>query len=247
MQNTLSIEEKEKIEALLKSPDSNNHLLAIEILKTFGLYSEYLTKAFIEYIELRDATTFGKKQDWSKAGIRKVRLLAMGGKRLKELLRYQYTFGSDNTISEKGIVRNIRAVCKETAIDGLQLAQYCYTNFGLGSSYFIMYGDEHIKRELLEERIYQTTLDLSNLGLSLIPSAIYQYQDIEVLNLSHNRLKTLPRWLLKLPKLRYINATYNKIKIVHPDVKQYFEEYFLNTGGTFKAQKLELDYNPIKI
>ncbi|MCP4443047.1 MAG: leucine-rich repeat domain-containing protein [Aureispira sp.] len=245
MEKTLSPEEKEKIEALLKSPDSDNHLLATEILKTFGLYSDYLTKAFIEYIELRDAWVLGKERTGERERAQRKRLLAMGGKRLKELMWYQYTFGSDETISERGILRNIKAVSTETGINGVQLAEYCYTNFGLGSSYLIMHGDEQTQYELLEERMYETTLDLSNLGLSLIPSAIYQFQDIEVLNLSHNRVQTIPRWVLKLPKLRYINATYNKVRKVHPDVEQYFAESYLDRGGNLKPRTLSLYYNPI--
>ena len=71
----------------------------------------------------------------------------------------------------------------------------------------------------------EKSIDLSNLGLSEIPTEILQLSALETVNVSGNRLSSLER-LGQLPHLRDIIAQNNNISTLHEEL---LDLYFLDS------------------
>lgn len=70
----------------------------------------------------------------------------------------------------------------------------------------------------MAKHYHETTLDLSNLRLSTLPTAIGMLPDLEKLCLSGNSLESLPREMLNLPELGFVELHHNSKNLLNLEV-----------------------------
>lgn len=63
--------------------------------------------------------------------------------------------------------------------------------------------------------INASKLDLSNLGLTEIPAAVFACKNLKKLNLSHNKIKVLPKELGRLKFLTNLDVSHNNISVLY--------------------------------
>ncbi|WP_341224569.1 hypothetical protein [uncultured Arcticibacterium sp.] len=91
-------------------------------------------------------------------------------------------------------------------------------SLGEGPNGFSFFNDDKLgstSLDILENKDTLGTLrnlDLSNLGLTKIPKAVYKCKNLEKLDLSNNALKKIPRRLWSLKKLKTVTLTKNLLK-----------------------------------
>ena len=78
-------------------------------------------------------------------------------------------------------------------------------------------------------------LDLSNLSLPSLPSAIKTLKKLSILLLQENKLKELPQWIGELNGLLTLKLNKNKLTDITPEI-----------GKLVALQQLELDYNKLR-
>lgn len=116
------------------------------------------------------------------------------------------------------------------------------------------------EQECIESRGYALNderqviaLNLSQYQLSQIPAEIFRLEKLEYLVLSHNKLTSLtsdhPYWTLKkLPRLKYLDLSFNEIKALEDEIFSTFAalEYLDLSHNPFTALPLNVLTLPLK-
>lgn len=68
-----------------------------------------------------------------------------------------------------------------------------------------------------------TELDLSELGLEMLPASIGSLVVLQGLDLSYNRLTTLPAWIRRLTRLRSLDLHNNQLTSLPPQIGRLVE------------------------
>jgi Leucine-rich repeat (LRR) protein len=115
------------------------------------------------------------------------------------------------------------------------------------------------KKDCTVEKIRTSTyLRLYQAGLEEVPDAIRQLTSLETIDLAGNCLKTLPRWIGKIPHLHHLNLGRNKIQKLPDEITLLSDLHELNLYSNDLAQipqqvyrikglqKLYLDDNKIR-
>jgi Leucine-rich repeat (LRR) protein len=61
-------------------------------------------------------------------------------------------------------------------------------------------------------------LDLSGLGLGAIPESLRHLRNVELVNLSNNKIRELPRWIGELSSLRALDLGENQLQTLPPEL-----------------------------
>jgi Leucine-rich repeat (LRR) protein len=212
----------EHIGQLLLSGQDENILLALTLFKQGGFPKELLTELFLAHRQTDDTAIHRESE----------RLIRQYGSinLVDELKKNQAIFS--NYASEISVKRKLKSLQKRTELDCLKIAWHGYHSYKKGFTFLLSELPEKESIQLLRERMENKHLSLAQIGLSTLPSTIFELQDLEVLDLSYNyQLRSIStKLLLKLKRLKILilKGNYNflenkkllqKIKELMPALK----------------------------
>lgn len=212
----------EHIGQLLLSGQDENIMLALTLFKQGGFPKELLTELFLAY-PLTYNTPMHRDSE---------RLIRQYGSinLVDELKKNQIIFSK--YASEVSIKRKLKNLQKRTELDCLKIARYGYQKYKKGFTFLLAELPIAESVQLLRERAEGTTLSLAQIGLTTLPSSLFELEELEVLDLSYNyQLRSISTKLLpKLKRLKtlILKGNYNllgneklfqKIKNLMPELK----------------------------
>ncbi|CAA6805694.1 MAG: Unknown protein [uncultured Aureispira sp.] len=207
---------------LLLSGQDENVLLALTLFKQGGFPKDLLTELFLAHRQTDNKIIHRESE----------RLIRQYGSinLVDELKKNQMIFSK--YASEVGVKRKLKSLQKRTELDCLKIARYGYQTYKKGFTFMLSESPQTESIQLLRERIEHKTLSLSKIGLTTIPIQLFELQELEVLDLSHNyQLRSISTKLLpKLSQLKtlILKGNYNllenekllqKISTLMPDLK----------------------------
>lgn len=212
----------EHIGQLLLSGQDENILLALTLFKQGGFPKELLTELFLAHRQTDDTAIHRESE----------RLIRQYGSinLVDELKKNQAIFY--NYASEISVKRKLKSLQKRTELDCLKIAWHGYHAYKKGFTFLLSELPEKESIQLLRERMENKHLSLAQIGLTTLPTPLFELQDLEVLDLSFNyqlrsiSTKLLPK--LKQLKILILKGNYNllenkkllqKIKEVMPELK----------------------------
>lgn len=212
----------EHIGQLLLSGQDENVLLALNLFKQGGFPTELLTELFLAHRQT-DNTEIHRESE---------RLIRQYGSiNLVDELKKNQAFFSKYA-SEIGIKRKLKNLQKRTELNTLKIARYGYQSYKKGFTFLLSELPKTESIQLLRERMENKRLSLAQIGLTTLPTTLFELQDLEVLDLSYNyQLRSISTKLLpKLKQLKtlILKGNYNllenkkmlrKIKEVLPNLK----------------------------
>lgn len=185
----------EHIGQLLLSGQDENVLLALTLFKEGGFPKELLTELFLAHRQT-DHLAIHRESE---------RLIRQYGSinLVDELKKNQLTFSK--YASEVGIKRKLKTLQKRTELDCLKIAKHGYQAYKKGFTFLLSELPQAESVQLLRERMEGKKLLLSHIGLTTIPPSIFELEDLEILDLSHNyQLRSISTKLL--PKLSQLKT-----------------------------------------
>lgn len=212
----------EHIGQLLLSGQDENVLLALTLFKQGGFPKELLTELFWAHRQT-DKPAIHRESE---------RLIRQYGSinLVDELKKNQLIFSK--YVSEVGIKRKLKTLQKRTELDCIKIAKQGYQAYKKGFTFLLSELPAAESIQLLRERTVNKKLSLSHIGLTTIPPSIFELQDLEILDLSHNyQLRSISTKLLpQLSQLKtlILKGNYNllenetliqKISLVMPNLK----------------------------
>lgn len=191
------LEQLDHLRALLTSGNDENTALAMTLFEQGGFPTPLLTALFYAYLEAQNTPL--------REQIRRL-LRQYGSVGLFDLLKSRQIifqpYASENSISTK-----LKKVAKNTQINTLELAQYGYRQYKKGVTYLLEKSPPAEAQRILQDRTNANgLLDLSLLGLSSVPKAVYQATGVQAIDLSYNTsMRTIPvKQLSKLKGLQHL-------------------------------------------
>lgn len=188
-------EQTEHIGQLLLSGQDENVVLALTLFKQGGFPIELLTELFLAHRQT-DNTAIHRESE---------RLIRQYGSinLVDELKKTQVIFSK--YASEVGIKRKLRSLQKRTELDCLKIAWYGYKNYKKGFTFLLSELPPKESIQLLRGRVQDQQLSLSQIGLTTIPSTLFELEELEELDLSYNyQLRSISIKLL--PKLKHLKV-----------------------------------------
>jgi Leucine-rich repeat (LRR) protein len=185
----------EHIGQLLLSEQDENILLALTLFKQGGFPKELLTELFLAH-PLTYNTPMHRELE---------RLIRQYGSinLVDELKKNQIIFSK--YASEVSIKRKLKSLQKRTELDCLKIAKHGYQKYKKGLTFLLSELPKAESIQLLRERTEGKQLSLSQIGLTTLPSSLFELQELEVLDLSHNyQLRSISTKLL--PKLKHLKT-----------------------------------------
>jgi hypothetical protein len=215
--------ELQNLSKLLLSVDDTNVDLAFVLIDQGGVTKELITELFAIY-------KLGNREHSHKA---KVLLLTCveESEGLQHIInRKSYLNGS----SPRKKIKSFAGDCPD--LDPMKLALALYNKYGEGLQYLVSELPEMELKDLLIGHLEGTTFKLTRKKITKIPPHIFKdYIDLEVLDLTHNQIKTLPAGIGKLAALKSIDLSYNKLTKVNKSI-----------GKLLQLEELRLNHNNIK-
>lgn len=195
-----TVQNVEHIGDLLMSGTKDNVNLAIQIIEGGGFPTELIPHAFLAMKIARDSDIY--------QSIKKILDKYLPAPAKKSIRR---TLSLYTTMREKHLTKNLKKYCNNVeGLDGIEIAKVLFQYYKKGIQYIWNFSkDQALNRSILEHFIYEDILDLSGLGISVLPMEVVAYPDIKKVNLSNNEFGSVPKGLLKLPKLEELDMSAN--------------------------------------
>ncbi|MCP4441999.1 MAG: hypothetical protein GY810_24075 [Aureispira sp.] len=248
----------ENVAMLLSSTDHQNIDLAFQILKTGGVPQDLITELFL----------IAKNPKLPK-GLRKQAksyITLHGSDTLKKRIQtHKMIF--PGYINENKHTRNIKFYTNDTELDGVKVGQYIYNHTRQGIKFWFEQMDKAQRKEAItslaqdpkfilkaryfkdKNEIYEYTqvqgLELNSKRLAALPEALFKFKNLKRLNLSRNKLTELPEELAQLRQLQWLNISYNKIA-TFPEVLDQMpnlKEMIVSSNGFAVRSNKEIDEN----
>ncbi len=185
----------EHIGQLLLSGQDENILLALTLFKQGGFPMELLTELFLAHRQT-DNNAIHRESE---------RLIRQYGSinLVDELKKNQVIFSK--YASEVGIKRKLRSLQRRTELDCLKIAWHGYKTYKKGFTFLLSELPQKESIELLRERVKDKQLSLSQIGLTTLPTSLFELDELEILDLSYNyQLRSISTKLL--PKLNQLKV-----------------------------------------
>ncbi len=211
----LSKEELAQLSNLLLSEDDDNTHLAFEMMKEKPFSEELITELFV-VCKLSSNEEFKKHAE--------AELLRLDSN-MKNVLSLKQKLSRDgfNGANEKTITKNINHYVYKSndKLDGVKLAKALIKKYGHGYQFLLdnLEGDDLI--EFLSSFIDVNKFSFTNKGVSKIPKEIFQIpgiDQIEELDMSGNKIGSVPAQIGKLTNLKRLNLDSNNLKSVNKNI-----------------------------
>lgn len=190
----------EHIGDLLMSGTKDNINLAIQIIEGGGFPTELTPHAFLAMKIARDSEIY--------QSIKKILDKYLPAPAKKSIRR---TLSLYTNMREKKLTKNLKKYCNNVeGLDGIEIAKILFQYYKKGIQYIWKFSkDETLNKSILEHYLNENSLNLSGLGISILPTEIQAYPEIKKVNLSNNEFGSVPKQLLKLPKLEELDLSAN--------------------------------------
>lgn len=202
----LSVNERSNLLALLLSPDDNNTMLALEILPARDFPRELLTEVFVIF----KLTT--NEAIWRKANTYLQHHPFPG---LVHVMNSNLQLGKNAHLqpTEQTIKKNIDTyvALSNGALDGLRFARAMYQKYQLGLKYLLERLPLEERRDLLRTFIKDNKFKLVGSSLTSIPKDLYHFKGLTAIDLSDNKLKTLPSKIQVFQQLQELRLANNNL------------------------------------
>jgi hypothetical protein len=195
-----TVQSVENIADLLMSGTKDNINLAIQIIEGGGFPTELIPHAFIAMKIARDSDIY--------QSIKKILDKYLPASAKKSIRR---TLSLYTNMREKSLTKNLRKYTERVdGLDGIEIAKIFFQYYKKGVQFIWKYSkDSALNKEILEHYIQGKTLDLSGLGLTILPKEIEDYPEITKVNLRNNEFASIPKQLLSLPNLEWLDVSAN--------------------------------------
>lgn len=203
----------EHIGQLLLSGQDENVLLALALFKQGGFPKELLTELFMAHRQT-DNTAIHRESE---------RLIRQYGSinLVDELKKNQAIFSK--YASDIGIKRKLKNLQKRTELDCLKIARHGYLAYKKGLTFLLSELPQAASIQLLRERVENKKLSLSQVGLTTLPTSLFELKELEVLDLSYNyQLRSISTKLL--PKLTQLKVLILKGNYIILDNKKLLQK-----------------------
>jgi hypothetical protein len=203
----LTREETGKLLSLLGSENRDNAQVAVAILEGMGLYRAFMTDLFIQALYEPD----GHKRAFFTRCIDNI-----VPKELSFLQQGNAGFLGALTLREDSSIREIQKTAMMLKLDGPVLLRFLQSKRVEFLKEVWNGPDSSRRRNILNLHHYieegKSKMLLQGLRLQELPSEIFEFQGIEVLDLRGNRFERLPANLSQLPNLRKVDMQGNLIQ-----------------------------------
>lgn len=215
----LSEQELDRLSDLLLSTDDQNTQLAFEMMQGQPFSERFITELFV-VCKLSDNEEFKQR-----AAVELERLDSNMQKVLKLKQKLSREGKNGSGANEKTIAKNINyyVVVSKDKLDGIQLAKALVRKYGHGFQYLL----DNLKGDALVDYLATfkqgNRFDFSNKGITKIPKEVFQIPGIEAieeLDVSGNKIATLPHQIGQLTRLQRLNLSSNNLKKVHKNIQQ---------------------------
>ena len=207
-------QELEKLKELLLNEDPEMNRLGLYMLEQGGCPTELRASLFVLYKTNKDkkikqlalaqierisprsfSTVIKKRWPLYNAG-----MLGITEDKLSKNLQ-RYLDAAPNELSPKALIQAIHSFCK------------------MGKNYVLSYGDESWAKAFFATDLAQNKLDLAQAQLLELPGYVYNWQNIEQLDIRHNKFaQPIPKNLPKLKNLKELQLCLTPINTIGEEI-----------------------------
>ena len=219
-------DEIQNLSDLFLSVNDDNTKLAFEIMGDKNFPKELITEVFAVY-KLTDDEELKKKAETI--------LKLEGSDRIKTAMKWTLKLNNDGSLygaTEKTIAKNISRYCDGVEMVGKKLATAMFRKFGVGSNYLLNNVPANERKENLKIFIQGNTFKLRNAALTKFPPELFDYPDLEEIDIAGNKIATIPAQIKTFQKLRILRIHGNNLKTINKAILQLknLEELYIQAN-----------------
>lgn len=226
--------EIEHLSDLFLSVDNENTRLAFELMGQRAFPKILLTEVFAVYKLSTDQDLVSKAETL---------LRKHGSDRLQNAMNWRLKLNDDGSLygaTEKTIAKNIHSYCDGKELVGAKLAQAMYRKFGVGVNYLLNYTEPEERLKSLKVFISGTVFKLRSAALTKFPPEIFEFPDLTEIDLSFNKIKTIPAKIKVFKNLKVLRLTGNNLKKINKGILQLPELKALYLNGNLMTDFPEI-------
>lgn len=223
----LSDAQIKNLSSLLLSADDNNTLLGFELMKGLSFSEAFITELFVVW-KLTSNSELQKQaeQELLRLDSQMEQVLALKQK----LSRDRYTGANEKTIA-KNI--DYYVMCSKDKLNGIKLAKALVQKYGHGFQYLLdnLKGEELVA--YLATFMEGKKLTFTQKGVSKIPKEIFEIpgiEELEELDMSGNKISSVPAQIGKLVNLKKLNLNSNVLKGINKNIVKCTQLQSLDIG-----------------
>ena len=211
----LSEEEIQHLSDLLLSTNTNNTILAFELLEIYPIPQELMTEIFVIY-KLEQEEIIRKKAALA--------LRRYASPQLSVLVNSNLQLGNRNGLAptEQTIKKNIECYVEMSngILDGVKMGLAMYHKYKVGLKYLIDTLPNEQRKKLLRSFMVGTTFKLNHCALTKIPTDLFEWKELTSIDLSHNKIKTIPKRIQIFKNLRSLKLAHNNLTKLSTGLEQ---------------------------
>lgn len=216
--------EIDNLSNLFLSVNDENTRLAFEIMDQEELPKNLITEIFAVYKLTTNEALRLKAQEL---------LEKHGSSKLQNAMKWRLKLNDDGSLygaTEKTIAKNIDRYCDGKELIGRKLAQAMFRKFGLGAHYLLNNVSEEERKDNLQTFVEGSTFKLRNAALTKFPPELFELTDLTEIDLSANKIKTIPAKIKVFQKLKVLRLSANNLKKINKGILELkaLEELYLN-------------------
>lgn len=127
---------------------------------------------------------------------------------------------------------NLKKITQNTILDPTKIALIIFNKCGLGLDYLTSELPDRALRPILLQFKRGTAFSMPHKRLKKIPSLLFEFTDLEYINLNNNQIKTIPKGVEALKELRHLFIAWNPLTSVHAKLHQLPQLSFLDVAAT---------------
>jgi len=189
-----SLQMNQNIKVLIESKESENMMLALQLLETGGISFDTITYVFALHKWCRNIIIRNQaKYLFYKFASSRLQMF------IKDTWKKEYLFETNENKIAKYLT--ILSGCYE--LNREDLGNIHLNLLGKGAK-FCLENQTAPVTQILEQIIEENELSLANFDLQICPKEIIEFRNLQSLDISGNRFKTIPKELKNLTNLKYL-------------------------------------------
>lgn len=235
-------EEIQNLSNLFLSSEDANTSLAFEIMGEQELPKQLLTEIFAVYKLTKDEELKEKA---------KTLLEKYGSDRVKRVMKWHLKLAHDGSpygATEKTIAKNIDKYCDGKELNGSKMATAMYKKYGTGFNYLLNNVSNSERKKNLKIFITGKAFKLHNAALTKFPPELFELTELEEIDLTGNKIKTIPAKIKVFKNLKVLRLTGNNLKTINKGILglKNLEELYLDKNLMVEFPGIVLDMTWLK-